>query len=140
MDELANVCRRENISLLPYSPIAGGVLSGKYNGGFYPEDARYSSYLKNPNPRIQTQAKRFINEKSLATTEKYMQLAKELGISSVTLAVAYSMHFDFVASTIIGAKTADQLDASFEAFNFKITPEVMKRIEQIQQEIMYPMG
>ncbi len=140
LDELANVCRRENISLLPYSPIAGGVLSGKYNGGFYPEDARYSSYLKNPNPRIQSQAKRFINEKSLATTEKYMQLAKELGISSVTLAVAYSMHFDFVASTIIGARIADQLDESFEAFNFKLSPEVMKKIEQIQQEIMYPMG
>src|SRR5574344_2689244 len=42
-DELSNVCRRENISLLPYSPMAGGVLSGKYNGNFYPEGSRFAT-------------------------------------------------------------------------------------------------
>lgn len=140
LDELADVCRKEQISLLPYSPIAGGVLSGKYNGKFYPEVARYSDYLKSDNPRIKGQATRFVNEKSLLTTAKYIELAKELNISPVTLAVAYSKHFDFVASTIIGARTAEQLDESFAAFDVKLSDETMEKIHKIQLEIMYPMG
>jgi len=109
-DELANVCKKENISLLPYSPIAGGVLSGKYNSGFFPEDARFTSYIKNQSKRVQLMANRFVNDKTLEATKKYIELSKEYGISPVTLAVAYSKHFDFVASTIIGARKLSQLD------------------------------
>lgn len=140
LDELSNVCRQENISLLPYSPIAGGVLSGKYNGAFFPEIARYSEYLKSNNPRIQAQGTRFVNEKALKTTAKYMELANKLGISPVTLAVAYSKQFDFVASTIIGARDAKQLDDSFAALDFVLSDETMAEIRAVQEDIMYPMG
>jgi aryl-alcohol dehydrogenase-like predicted oxidoreductase len=139
-DELANVCKKENISLLPYSPIAGGVLSGKYNGGFFPEDARFTSYIKNQSKRVQLMANRFVNDKTLEATKKYIELSKEYGISPVTLAVAYSKHFDFVASTIIGARKLSQLDESFAAFDFKIDDELMEKIEEIQKDILYPMG
>eukprot|EP00767_Chilomastix_cuspidata_P008053 gnl/Chilomastix_cuspidata/9053.p1 GENE.gnl/Chilomastix_cuspidata/9053~~gnl/Chilomastix_cuspidata/9053.p1 ORF type:complete len:340 (+),score=-19.44 gnl/Chilomastix_cuspidata/9053:191-1210(+) len=139
-DELANVCRRENISLLPYSPIAGGVLSGKYNGGFYPEDSRFGIYMKNKSKRVQAMADRFVNEKTLEATSRYMKLAQEYEISPVTLAVAYSMHFDFIASTIIGARQLNQLDDSFAAFDFKIDKELMNEIEKVQKDILYPMG
>ena len=140
LDELANVCKEENISLLPYSPIAGGVLSGKYSNNFYPEDSRFAAYINNPNPRVQEQAARFVNAKTIEATNEYIKLAKEYGISSVTLAVAYSKHFDFVASTIVGARELSQVDDSLAAFNFKIDDELMKKIEQIQNRIMYPMG
>ena len=140
LDELSTVCKNENISLLPYSPIGGGVLSGKYNNNFFPEDARFSAYMKHENPRVQAQATRFVNDKTKAATTKYLELAKEYGISPVTLAVAYSKHFDFVASTIIGARSAGQLDESFAAFKFKIDDELMKKIEEIQKDILYPMG
>ncbi len=140
LDELADVCRKEQISLLPYSPIAGGVLSGKYNGSFYPEVARFSAYLKSDNARIKAQGTRFVNEKSLAATARYMELAQKLGVSPVTLAVAYSKQFDFVASTIIGARTAEQLDDSFAAFDVDLSDETMEEIKGIQSEIMYPMG
>ncbi|MFT7005405.1 MAG: aryl-alcohol dehydrogenase-like predicted oxidoreductase [Sulfurimonas sp.] len=140
LDELAVVCEKEKISLLPYSPIGGGALSGKYNGKFYPDNARFSEYLKSDNPRTQAMATRFVNEKSLATTAKYMELAKKLDISPVTLAVAYSKHFKFVASTIIGARTTKQLDDSFAAFDLNLSDEVMQEIVSIQSEIMYPMG
>lgn len=139
-DELANVCRREKISLLPYSPIGGGVLSGKYNGGFYPEDSRFGIYMKNKSKRVQAMANRFVNDKTLEATSRYMKLADEYGVSPVTLAVAYSMHFDFVASTIIGARVLSQLDDSFAAFDFKIDNELMGKIEEIQKDILYPMG
>ncbi|MFV0561641.1 aldo/keto reductase [Malaciobacter mytili] len=140
LDELSTVCRKENISLLPYSPIAGGVLSGKYNSGLYPEEARFTAYAQNPSVRVQAMAKRFVNEKTIEASKKYVQLAKEYGISPVTLAVAYSKHFDFVASTIIGARKVEQLDDSLKAFNFKINEELFKKIEKTQKEILYPMG
>ncbi|QSZ42240.1 aldo/keto reductase [Sulfurimonas aquatica] len=140
LDELAHVCKQEKISLLPYSPIGGGVLSGKYNAKFYPENARFSEYLKNSNPRIRAQGTRFVNDKSLKSTSKYMEIASQLNISPVTLAVAYSKQFDFVASTIIGARTPEQLDNSFAAFDIKLSEEVMAEIKTIQEEIMYPMG
>lgn len=140
LDELAEVCKREDISLLPYSPIAGGVLSGKYNGNVYPEVARFSEYVKSGDKRGLSQSHRFVNEKSLATTAKYMEIAKRLDISPVTLAVAYSKQFSFVASTIIGARTAKQLDESFAAMDTELSDETMAEIRSVQEDIMYPMG
>ena len=140
LDELAQVCKEEKISLLPYSPIAGGVLSGKYNGKFYPEKARFSEYLANSNPRVQAMSHRFLNEKTLISTQKYRELASDLNISTTTLAVAYSKQFAFVASTIIGARDASQLDDSFAAFDVNLDDETMKKIQEIQLEVMYPMG
>lgn len=139
-DELANVCRLENISLLPYSPMAGGVLSGKYCGGFYPEGSRFATYLKESSKRVQAMAHRFVNERTLGATKKYLELAKEYEVSPVTLAISYSKHFDFVASTIVGARKIEQLDDSLKAFDFKISNELLKRIEIIQKDILYPMG
>lgn len=140
LDELAHVCEKEEISLLPYSPIAGGVLSGKYNGDFLPENARFSNYLKSSNPRVQAQAARFVNKKTIEATKEYMKLANELEISPVTLAVAYSKQFKFVASTIIGATSTKQLDASFVAMDLTLSDETMTKISHIQSKIMYPMG
>lgn len=140
LDELANVCKREQISLLPYSPLAGGVLSGKYNSKLLPKNARYSDYVSSKNVRLNSQAARFVNDKSLASTARYLEIAKKLGISPVTLAVAYSKQFDFVASTIIGARNAEQLDESFAAMDITLCDETINEIKAIQQEIMYPMG
>jgi aryl-alcohol dehydrogenase-like predicted oxidoreductase len=66
--------RREKISLLPYSPIAGGVLSGKYQGGAWPADGRFS-YYRTYDPRTQRMTKRFVNERTLAATERLSVLA-----------------------------------------------------------------
>ena len=140
LDELAQVCKEEKISLLPYSPIAGGVLSGKYNSKFTPTEARFSEYVKSGDTRGLAQSFRFVNDKSLATTAKYIDIAKRLEISPVTLAVAYSKQFDFVASTIIGARTSVQLDDSFAAMDLTLSDDVMKEIKDIQADIMYPMG
>ncbi|WP_072680618.1 aldo/keto reductase [Arcobacter sp. LA11] len=139
-DELANVCRRENISLLPYSPIGGGVLSGKYNSGLYPEGSRFGLYMENSSARVRAMADRFVNDKTIGATTRYIKLAEEYGISPVTLAVAYSKHFDFVASTIIGARQLSQLDESLAALNFELDDELIKNIEEIQKDILYPMG
>lgn len=139
-DELANVCRQENISLLPYSPIGGGVLSGKYQNGQLPVNSRFSDYVKGSNSRQAEMANRFVNERTLASTEKYIKIAKRADISPVTLAVAWSMHWDFVASTIIGARTVHQLGEAFAALDFSLSDEIIEECDEVHQQHLYPMG
>lgn len=139
-DGLAEICRREGISLLPYSPIGGGVLSGKYNDGARPKGARFSEYLNSGGPRQQEMAGRFVNEKSLATTAELMDIAKELEMDVVTLAVAWSKQHDFVASTIIGANSLEQLEPSLAAADLKLSEDTLKRIDAISAKFPYPMG
>jgi aryl-alcohol dehydrogenase-like predicted oxidoreductase len=138
-DELAQVCRKEGVSLIPYSPIAGGVLSGKYQEGARPEGARFSLYL-GMEGRQAAMGRRFVNEKSLASTARFAALAAELGMSPVTLAVAWSKQHDFVASTIVGASRDDQLPEIFAAIDLVLSDETLKAINAISREIMYPMG
>jgi aryl-alcohol dehydrogenase-like predicted oxidoreductase len=140
LDELSTVCQKENISLLPYSPLGGGVLSGKYNDGNYPSNARYSHHVTVGSLREQAMAKRFINSKTIEATKRYMALAKELNISSVTLAIAWTLSFDFVASTLTSARESFQLDDVLRGVDFKMSSEALKAIETIQKEILYPMG
>lgn len=139
-DELANICRRENVSLLPYSPIGGGVLSGKYNDDQIPDNARFSGYLTADDPRQRAMAERFVNAGTLASSARYMEIAAEAGISPVTLATAWSMQFDYVASTIIGARSAAQLDDSLAALDVILSNDTLKQCDAVHQEYLYPMG
>jgi aryl-alcohol dehydrogenase-like predicted oxidoreductase len=61
-------------------------------------------------------------------------------MAPVTLATAWSMNFDFVASTIIGARTADQLEDSLAALDVKLSDEIMKQCDEVHKKIPYPMG
>ncbi len=138
-DELAQVCRKEGVSLIPYSPIAGGVLTGKYSGGATPEGARFSRYLAMEGRQAQM-GRRFVNDKSLASTERFMAIAAEAGMSAATLAVAWSKQHDFVASTIVGVSRQDQVADILAAADLVLPEDVMKAINKVSKEIMYPMG
>jgi aryl-alcohol dehydrogenase-like predicted oxidoreductase len=139
-DELAEICRREKVSLLPYSPIGGGVLSGKYNDGATPEGARFSDYIVNGGPRQKAMAKRFVNPRSVESTKRFMAIAGEAGIHPVTLAVAWSKQHDFVASTIVGVSAEDQLDPILAAAGLKLDRSTLDAIDEVSREIPYPMG
>lgn len=140
LDELSTVCKSESVSLLPYSPIAGGVLSGKYNQAFIDPKSRFGEYLHAGEPRQKAMYTRFVNDKTLNATAKYLEIAKKYEINPVTLAVAWSMQFDFVASTIIGARYAHQLEVSFKALEMSLSKEILGECEKVQKEILYPMG
>ncbi len=137
-DELAQVCRQEQVSLIPYSPIAGGVLSGKYNSN-PPEDVRFTKYFKN-GKRQQAMAARFVNDKTLASTARFAEIAQGIDLSPVTMAVAWSKQHDFVASTIVGASRVDQMDEILAAADVTLSKETLQLIDQVSKEIMYPMG
>lgn len=139
-DELAEICRRERVSLLPYSPIGGGVLTGKYNVPEPPASARFSHYLREGGERQKVMARRFVNDKSLATTQAILELAQELGVTPATLAVAWSKQHDFVASTIIGVNSVEQLEEILPAAEFVLTSETLSRIDEISKQFPYPLG
>jgi aryl-alcohol dehydrogenase-like predicted oxidoreductase len=139
LDELSTLTQKEQVSLLPYSPLGGGVLSGKYNQATKAE-GRFSAYVNATNARQRAMAERFVNDKTLASTQRYLKIAADAGLDPVTMATAWSKQFDFVASTIIGATTPDQLDATLAAMDLTLSQEVLDACDAVHREILYPMG
>ncbi len=138
-DELKQVCRMEGVSLLPYSPLAGGVLSGKYQNGARPEGARFSRYME-MGGRQSAMVERFAGERALASTQRILDIATGAGLSPVTLATAWSKQNDFVASTMVGVSKQEQLDEIFAAIDLILPDDVMSAIHNVTKEILYPMG
>jgi aryl-alcohol dehydrogenase-like predicted oxidoreductase len=139
LTEIGALCREEKISLLPYSPLGGGVLSGKYNQATSSQ-GRFSDYVNSNNKRQRLMAARFLNDKTLASTQEYLRIASQHGLDPVTMAIAWSKQFDFVASTIIGATTPQQLDASLVAMDVTLSTEILKDLDTVHAKILYPMG
>jgi len=138
-DELAQVCRKEGVSLIPYSPLGGGVLTGKYNLKTDTPQSRFNRYLEVGGRQLAMRT-RFLNPRTLASTERFMAIAKEAGMSVTTLATAWSKQHDFVASTIVGATQEDQLPDIFAAAEITLSPETMAAIDAVSKDILYPMG
>ncbi len=137
-DALAQVCHQEQVSLIPFSPLAGGVLTGKYNNG-YPKGARFTGYVE-AGDRQKAMAARFVNDKSLESARRFQAIAGDIGISLTTLAIAWSRQHDFVPSTIVGATHPDQLDDILKAADVELSAETLARIDEVSSDILYPMG
>ncbi len=137
-NELAQVCRQENVSLLPYSPLGGGTLTGKYDQG-HPPGARFTYYLEHGQERQKAMARRFVNERTLETTRRCEKIAHEAGLSVTTLAVAWSKQHDYVASTIIGASHPDQLDDCLKAAAIRLDDETLNRLDALEAASPNPM-
>jgi aryl-alcohol dehydrogenase-like predicted oxidoreductase len=138
-DSLSEICKRENVSLIAYSPLAGGVLTGKYNTSKPPENARFTLYAK-MTERQKKMSNRYLNEKTLKATEEFMKIAKEMNISVTTLAVAWSKQHDFVVSTLVGANTPEQLNDSLKSADLVLPQEILNKINEVSKLIPYPMG
>nr|MBR9810023.1 aldo/keto reductase [bacterium] len=137
--ELAECLRRENVSLLPYSPLAGGVLTGKYNDGV-PAGARFSEYLTTGGARQRAMATRFVNDRTIASTKRFCEIAKELDLDVATLATAWSKQHDFVAATIVGVSAAAQMEPILKAAGLQLDEKTLNAIDVVSNEIRYPMG
>jgi aryl-alcohol dehydrogenase-like predicted oxidoreductase len=126
---LAEVCEREDVGLLAYSPIAQGYLSGKYNHGARPAGAR--STLFNRGQRYETP---HAAEAILA----YTDLAASFGMDAALFAGAFVLNQPFVASSIIGATTMPQLDTALAAADVKWTKEMQEAADDIHQRVGNP--
>lgn len=120
---LSEICMRENVGLLAYSPLGFGFLSGKYLGGF-PENSRLKLF---PN------FTRYTNENCFKATQLYKNLADANGLTLVQLAEAFVHQQSFVTSTIIGATSLAQLKENIDAFDVVLSKEVLAEIEKIQE-------
>lgn len=138
-NELAQVCRMEGVSLLPYSPLGGGVLTGKYNGATLPAGARFTDYLNNGGPRQKRMAQRFVNARTLETTARLTEIANSLGVSVAALSIAWSRQHNFVASTIIGATSVEQLEENLKAADLVLDSDTLCRINEIEEALPNPM-
>ena len=121
---LAEVAMRENVGLLPYSPLAFGVLSGKYLGGAMPKGSRLKLF-----PVFS----RYNSNQCDFLTQKYFELAKELTISLTQMSLAFVNQQPFVTSNIIGATTMEQLKENISSINVELSEETLQKINQIQE-------
>ncbi|MBX9468110.1 MAG: aldo/keto reductase [Rhizobium sp.] len=126
--DLAELSHHEDVGLLAYSPLAGGILSGKYLDGQKPTGSR-GSINGDIGGRLVPQQQ--------AATRAYVELAAKHGIDPSAMALAFCLTRPFMASVIIGATTMDQLKVNIGAADLKLSEEVMTEIAKIHRE--YPM-
>ena len=119
---LAEFVHREALALLAYSPLAFGVLSGKYYGGVRPPDARLTLFRR---------FKRYTNTRGVAASEAYVRLARKHDLSPAQMALAWVNARPFVTSTLIGATCLDQLAEDIGSTELQLTDEVAAGIEAI---------
>lgn len=118
--DVAEMCVNEDVGLLPFSPLACGLLSGKYSGGTVPDGSRMSL-----NPDLGGR----MNDRVLDVADVYVSLAKEHGIDPVQMAFAWSAKRPFVASSIFGASTLAQLEHALGALDVTLPNELLAALD-----------
>jgi 1-deoxyxylulose-5-phosphate synthase len=132
--EMLPYCREEGIGVIPYNPIAGGLLSGKHSrANPPPEGGRFT--LGTAGPMYQ---QRYWRDREFDTVEVLRQLAEQAGVSLVTLSVAWVLANPAITAPIIGASRPEQLDASLAATEFTIDDELKKQLDERTYE--YRLG
>ncbi|TCS38005.1 aryl-alcohol dehydrogenase-like predicted oxidoreductase [Paucimonas lemoignei] len=126
---LAEFGFRENIGLLAYSPLAFGVLTGKYLNGARPANSRLALYER---------FSRYSNPQAEQAAAQYVALAQRHGIDPTHLALAFVNSRPFVASNIIGATTLEQLQANLQSIHLNLSDELLNEIEAIHKQFPNP--
>jgi len=131
---LAEMSIRENISLLAYSPLSMGVLSGKYLHGNFPPGSRYTykNYYQRNGPRYNP-------HHAQPAIEAYVTIAKKHGLDPAQMALSFVNSREFVTSTIIGATSLKQLKTDIESIDSKLSDEILNEIETIHKEHPNPI-
>lgn len=122
---LSEVAQREAVGLLAYSPLAMGVLAGKYLGGARPAGARLSLF---------TRFTRYSNPQVERATERYVALARQHGLDPAQMALAFVNAQPFLTANIIGATSLAQLKADIDSINIKLPQEVLDGIAAIHRD------
>lgn len=127
--DMAEIAIRENIKLLAYSPMAFGVLSGKYIKGTAADNSRLKLF-----PRFA----RYSSEQATQATKEYLKLAEDNGLSLAQMALAFVNQRPFVVSNIIGATNIEQLKENIDSINLELSDELLNKINAIHAAIPNP--
>lgn len=128
--DVAEVCLREGIGILSYSPLAAGWLSGKYYGGLRPEGARLTMDAYKTSQRLTDNAQK--------AADAYTDLARAHGLDPAQMAIAFALKQPFMASVIIGATNLAQLEANIGAAEVELDDTVMMGIHAVRQQFPMP--
>ncbi len=131
-NDLAEVLFRENMSLLGYSPLAGGMLSGKYLNGARPPKSRFTIF--------DGLGMRFRKPMVYEAIDAYAALAKRRGLSLPQLALGYVRSRWYLGASIIGATTMAQLEEDIAAAQFELDGQTLEEIAAIQLRYPNPAG
>lgn len=126
---LAEFAHRENTGLLAYSPLAFGMLTGKYLGGKWPEKARLTLYER---------FSRYTTERAMEATRAYADLAHQHGLTPTQLSLAWVNSREFVTSNIIGATSMEQLRENVGSAEITLSQGLIDAVEAIHAEFTYP--
>lgn len=127
--DLAEVALRENVGLLAYSPMAFGVLSGKYIKGKADDNARLKLF-----PRFA----RYSGEKAEEAAKHYLKIAEGNNMTLAQMSLAFVNQQSFVTSTIIGATNIEQLKENIDSIDVTLSEDVLQQIEEVHQVIPNP--
>tara|TARA_E500000178_G_scaffold119329_1_gene119377 strand:- start:342 stop:1379 length:1038 start_codon:yes stop_codon:yes gene_type:complete len=125
----AEVSHREHLGLLAYSPLAFGVLSGKYRGGKLPEKSRLKLF-----PRMA----RYSSKEATAATEAYATIAAKHNLTLTQLSLAFVTDRPFVTSNIIGATTMEQLAENIATADVTLSADILAEIDAVHNRIPNP--
>jgi aryl-alcohol dehydrogenase-like predicted oxidoreductase len=127
--DMAEISQRENIGLLAYSPMAFGVLSGKYIKGTAADDSRLKLF-----PRFA----RYSTEQATEATKRYLKIAEDNNMSLAQMSLAFVTQQSFVTSNIIGATSIEQLEENIDSINIVLNEEVLNAINLVHAELPNP--
>ncbi len=122
--ELVPACNKYGLSIIPYSPLAGGFLTGKYRAGEPPPDG---TRLAGMGPM----ASRILNERNFGTLGKLEGLASRAGRSMTDLAIGWLASLPHVGSVIAGATKPEQVEENVKAGEYRLSPEELKEVDEI---------
>lgn len=122
---MSEIAKYEGVGLLAYSPLAFGMLTGKYRHGAKPANGRITLFSR---------FSRYTNPECEWATEQYAQLAEKHGLTLTQLALAFIKQQFFVTSTIIGATSMRQLKENITAFDIELNEEILQEIEAIHKQ------
>lgn len=124
-DEIIQICAENGIGIVPFSPLAQGLLTGKYRKGQpLPAGSRATH-------QADKQINRLLTDKNLETVEKLSDVAEQLGIPLAVLALAWILRLPQISSVITGASKPEQLESNLAASGFKIPADALDEIEKI---------
>lgn len=131
--DLLPLAQEEGLAVIPYNPLAGGMLTGKYKVGMQPQEGTRFT-LGNAGPRYQ---ERYWHERELAVSTTFAETAQQHGVVPAQAAIAWVLANPAITSVILGASKAAQLADSIAAADLKLAPDLAARLEDLSREFRY---
>lgn len=131
--ELVPFCVDQNVGIIPYFPLAGGILTGKYAGGAKPSGSLWD---KNPNFASRMDPAR------MEAGEAVVKIAEEIGTTATALSLAWLMHQPAVSTVISGATRTDQIDSNLGAVDLDLSADILDALDEATWQFVYapPFG